>query len=51
LGRPPTTITSKDHRPSPVATLYTVKDGKIEPFIKIDMKKKFPDKWDGWLGW
>jgi hypothetical protein len=51
LGRPPTTITPTDHRPSPVSLLYTIKDGKIKFFTKIDMKEKFPDKWQSWLGW
>lgn len=51
LGRPPTTITPTDHRPSAVATLYTIKDGKITFFNKINMKEKFPDKWESWLGW
>lgn len=51
LGRPPTTITDKDHRPSAVSLLYTIKDGKITFFSKINMKEKFPDKWESWLGW
>jgi branched-chain amino acid transport system substrate-binding protein len=51
LGRPPTTITDTDHRPSAVSLLYTIKDGKITFFKKIDMKEKFPDKWQSWLGW
>lgn len=51
LGRSNYTITDKDHRPTPVATLYTIKDGKIVFFGKIDMKQKFPDKWQSWLGW
>jgi branched-chain amino acid transport system substrate-binding protein len=51
LGRPPTTITDTDHRPSPVSLLYIIKDGKITFFNKINMKEKFPDKWESWLGW
>ncbi len=51
LNRPPYTITSKDHRPTPVALIYYIKDGKIELMKKMDMKKQFPDKWDSWLGW
>ena len=51
LGVGPYTITDKDHRPTPVASLYTIKDGKIVLFEKIDMKKAFPDKWQSWLGW
>ncbi len=51
LGRPGTTITDKDHRPSPVVNLYTIKDGKIVLFQQINMKEKFPDKWESWLGW
>jgi branched-chain amino acid transport system substrate-binding protein len=51
LGRPGTTITDKDHRPSPVVNLYTIKNGKIVLFKQINMKEKFPDKWQSWLGW
>ncbi len=51
LGVGPYTITDKDHRPTSIASLYTIKNGKIEPFDKIDMKKMFPDKWQSWLGW
>jgi branched-chain amino acid transport system substrate-binding protein len=50
LGRSPLTITPEDHRPSSVVSLYTIKDGKIVLFNKIDMKEKFPDKWASWLG-
>ena len=51
LGVGPYTITSKDHRPTSIASLYTIKNGKIVLFDKIDMKKAFPDKWQSWLGW
>ncbi len=51
LGVPPITITENDHRPSSVASLYTIRSGKIEPLTKIDMKKRFPDEWESWLRW
>jgi branched-chain amino acid transport system substrate-binding protein len=51
LGRPGTTITDKDHRPSPIAGLYIIKDEKINLLKQINMKEKFPDKWESWLGW
>ena len=51
LGRSGYTITPEDHRPTPVSLQYTIKDGKIVPFQKINMKEKFPDKWQSWLGW
>jgi len=51
LGRPLVTFTSTDHRPSSVSMIYWIKDGKIQLLEKIDMKKKFPDKWMSWLGW
>ena len=51
LGVGPYTITDKDHRPTPVASLYTIKDGKIVLFEKIDMREKFPEQWPKWLGW
>ncbi len=51
LGVGPYTITDKDHRPTPVASLYTIKDDKIILFEKINMKEKFPEQWPKWLGW
>ena len=51
LGIGPYNITDKDHRPSGVSLLYTIKDGKIVAFDKINMKEKFADKWESWLGW
>ncbi len=50
LGRTPVTVTDTDHRPSSVTLLYTIKDGQIKFFSKIDMKERFPDKWASWLG-
>ncbi len=51
LGRPPYTITDKDHRPSGVALIYHIKDKKIQLLKKMDMKTQFKDKWESWLGW
>lgn len=51
LGVGPYTITDKDHRPTSVASLYTIKDGNIVEFDKVDMKQKFPKEWPTWLGW
>ncbi len=50
LGSQKLTITPKDHRPSSVVNLYTIKDGKIVLFDTVDVRKKYPDKWDSWLG-
>jgi branched-chain amino acid transport system substrate-binding protein len=51
LGRPGITYTPTDHRPSPVAQIYWIKDGKIHLLKKTDMKAKYPDKWMSWMGW
>lgn len=51
LGVGPYTITDKDHRPTPVASLYQVKGDKIVLFEKINMKEKYPELWPKWLGW
>jgi branched-chain amino acid transport system substrate-binding protein len=51
LGRPPYTITADDHRPSAVSLIYTIKDGKITPLKKMDMKTAFPKEWPTWLGY
>ena len=44
VGRPLVTITDKDHRPSSVSLIYSIKGGKITLLKEIDMKKKFADK-------
>ncbi|MDQ7784616.1 MAG: ABC transporter substrate-binding protein [Desulfomonilaceae bacterium] len=51
LGRGPYTITDTDHRPTPVALLYHIKDGKIALLSTINMQEKFPKEWPSWLGW
>jgi len=51
LGRGPYTVTPEDHRPSAVALLYQIKDGKIVLFREMNMKERFADKWQSWLGW
>ncbi|MFH1115853.1 MAG: ABC transporter substrate-binding protein [Pseudomonadota bacterium] len=51
LGRGPYTITDADHRPTAVALLYVIKDGKIQPLKSINMQEKFPKEWPTWLGW
>jgi len=51
LGVGPYTITPTDHRPTGTASLYTIKDGKIVLFEKINMQEKFPKEWPTWLGW
>ncbi len=50
LGLSPITITDKDHRATSVSRVYKIQSGKFELFIEVDMKKKFPDKWQSWLG-
>lgn len=51
LGRGDYTITPDDHRPSPVSLLYTIKDKKMVFLKAMNMKEKFPDKWQSWLGY
>ena len=51
LGRSPLTITDKDHRPSSIASIYWIKDGKITLLEQVDMQKAFPKEWPTWLGW
>ena len=52
LGRPPITITPTDHRPGSLMRVYMIKDKKFTQVAEVDLKKRWPDKWEKeWLGW
>jgi len=52
LGRPPITITPADHRPGSLIRVYAVRGGKFALVKEIDLKQRWPDKWEKeWLGW
>jgi len=52
LGRPPITITPTDHRPGSLIRVYMIKDKKFNLVEEVDLKKRWPDKWEKeWLGW
>ncbi|HWT81224.1 MAG TPA: branched-chain amino acid ABC transporter substrate-binding protein, partial [Candidatus Methylomirabilis sp.] len=52
LARPPITITPTDHRPGSLIRVYTIKDKKFNLVEAVDLKKRWPDKWEKeWLGW
>jgi branched-chain amino acid transport system substrate-binding protein len=50
LGRPPITITPTDHRPGSFIRIYRIEKGKFALLQEIDLKKRWPEKWDSWLG-
>ncbi len=51
LGAPPITFTATDHRAASGLPIYEWKNGKFQIVEKVDLKKRWPDKWDSWLGW
>jgi branched-chain amino acid transport system substrate-binding protein len=52
LGRPPITITPTDHRPGSLIRVYRVRGGKFALVKEVDLKQRWPDKWEKeWLGW
>ena len=52
LGRPPITVTPTDHRPGSLVRVYMIKDKKFNLVEEVDLKKRWPDKWEKeWLGW
>ncbi|MBW1696260.1 MAG: ABC transporter substrate-binding protein [Deltaproteobacteria bacterium] len=52
LGVPPLTYTSTDHRISGKVPIYEVKGGKFKVVEIVDLKGRWPDKWEKeWLGW
>jgi branched-chain amino acid transport system substrate-binding protein len=52
LGAAPLTYTATDHRPGTGCIVQEWKDGKFQEVANIDLKKRWPDKWEKeWLGW
>ena len=52
LGVPPITYSSTDHRPAGAANIYEIKDGKFELVERVDLKGRWPEKWEKeWIGW
>ncbi len=51
LGRPPVTITPTDHRPGSLIRVYRIEKGKFALLKEVDLKKRWPDKWESWLGY
>ncbi len=46
LGRPPITLTATDHRPGSVVPIYRIKGGKFELVKQVDLKARWPEKWE-----
>jgi branched-chain amino acid transport system substrate-binding protein len=52
LGAPPVTFTTADHRVAGVVPVYEVKGGKFQIVEKVDLKGRWPEKWEKeWIGW
>ena len=51
LGAPPITFTATDHRAASGLPIYEWKNGKFQIVEKVDLKKRWPDKWNSWMGW
>ena len=52
LGGAPLTYKANDHRISGKIPIYEVVDGKIVLLTVVDLKGRWPQKWDKeWLGW
>ena len=52
LGGAPLTYTATDHRISGQVPIYKIADGKIVLAEVVDLKGRWPQKWEkDWLGW
>ncbi len=52
LGAAPVSYTGNDHRPTSSVNVYIYKDKKFQMLSRIDLKKRWPEKWEKeWLGW
>jgi branched-chain amino acid transport system substrate-binding protein len=52
LGASPVSFTSADHRPTTGCLVQEWKNGKFQEVERVDLKKRWPEKWaKEWLGW
>ena len=52
LGAAPLTYTATDHRPGTGCIVQEWKDGKFQEVANVNLKERWPDKWEKeWLGW
>lgn len=52
LNIAPVSFSADDHRPMSEARIYQYNDGKFNLFATVDLKKRWPEKWEKeWLGW
>jgi branched-chain amino acid transport system substrate-binding protein len=52
LGTAPVSYTADDHRPTSMVNVYIYKDSKFQILSRVDLKARWPEKWEKeWLGW
>jgi branched-chain amino acid transport system substrate-binding protein len=52
LGASPITFSPTDHRPTTGCLIQEWKGGKFQEVARIDLKERWPEKWEKeWLGW
>ncbi len=52
LGASPISFTSTDHRATTGCLVQEWKNGKFQEVERVDIKKRWPDKWEKeWFGW
>ncbi len=52
LGASPISYTATDHRPTTGCLIQEWKGGKFQEVERVDLKKRWPEKWaKEWLGW
>ena len=51
LGFAPVTYTATDHRGAHSPRVYIIRGGKFELLEQVNLKDRWPDKWDSWIGY
>jgi len=51
LGFAPVTYTAQDHRGAHAPRVYYIKGGTFKLLEQVDVKARWPDKWDSWIGY
>lgn len=51
LGTSPITYTKNDHRPATGCLIQEWKNSKFQIVERVNLKKRWPEKWEAWKGW
>lgn len=51
LGFAPVSYSASDHRGAHSPRVYVIRNGTFELLAQVDLKARWPDQWDNWIGY